>query len=111
MSSGVIDEEQKIRQLLANLREAYSKGKISDPVYNRLSKKYEEQLERIGGRLGPRLSPTRAPSAAAGLSGPRIMAIEQARHRPAAKTERTLVVVAIAAFLMILILISISIRR
>jgi hypothetical protein len=110
MSSGVIDEEQKVRRLLANLQEAYSRGKISEPVYNRLSRKYEEQLQRIGGRTGPWLSPARAPSAA-GVSGPRITEIGQARHSPAAETNWTVVVVTIAAFLMIVILVLVSIRR
>jgi len=111
MSSGAIDEEQRIRQLVTRLEEAYYAGKISKEVYERLSKKFREQLG-VSGEAAMGLLPEGV-SSPIGPSVPRIVAIERVGYRPAPRKSSAQFAVAIVAFLMIIvmILIAISVRR
>jgi len=112
MSSGAIDEEQRIRQLVIRLEEAYHAGKISKEVYDRLSKKFREQ-KGVSGETAIELLPEGGPSSV-GPSVPRIVAIERVGYRPEPRKSSAQFAVAIAAFFMILViflLFVISVRR
>jgi len=108
MSQRSLNEARGIQRLLANLREAYSSGKISEDVYDRMSKKYETQLRRLGGQIQPQnqfsMRPSFSPVAAA---QPRIVGIGQATYQSKQRKFRPpiAVVIAFSALLVILILV------
>lgn len=107
MSSGATNEEQRIRQLVTRLEEAYRDGRISEDVYERLSRKYQALLEGISGHAEFGAPVDREPLRG-GLSGPRIVSVNRAGYRPAPKKDSAKIMVAFVAFLMILIMIVIA---
>ena len=115
MSSGS-DERERARLLLARLQEAYHTGKVSREVYERLSRKYGQQLnaswqtgsELPQGRLRPGSLPVE--------TRPRIVAIDKIGYRPVPARGTNSVRVAAGIFvaffvMLILILIIASIPK
>lgn len=110
MSANTVHEEQRIRRLLANLREAYNAGKISKEVHDRLTREYEKQLGIVSSQ--PSRTFEGRQSSLVGTSGPRIRAIEQARYqRPTGKVRAEIWVAVAALLLLSIVLIIAGTRR
>jgi len=112
MSSDAGGEDQRTRQYLAKLEEAYRAGKIRRELYERLYRKYQGELG-LSAQPIPGLSPSEDVSRYVGPA-PRIVSIDgggplgTSRKKPKPMAS---IAVAVVAFLMILIMVLIAVSR